>query len=55
MASNIQTGKAKMTTFFKPYVYVYVLIKITQPTLQIRFIGKMYRLLAVSDEQIKQE
>jgi len=32
-----------------------VVIKIIQPPLQIRFIGNIYRLLAVCNEQIKQK
>ena len=32
-----------------------VAVKIIQPQRQIKFIGKMYKLAAVSNKQIKQE
>jgi len=40
------------TLFFCLYT---VVIEIIQPPLQIRFIGKIYRLSAVCNEQIKQK
>jgi len=44
-----------MMHLYKVFRRCTVVIEIIQPPLQIRFIGKMYRLSAICNDQIKQK